>query len=152
MKFKKLLILSISLTLVFIWGHSMMSRTASGNESDSVRAFLEMIFGTESAFAKFLSRYVRKIAHFVEFAVLASQVTLYTYLYSKRNIKHLVYCVCFGPVVAAIDESIQIFSHRGSSIYDVMLDSAGYIFGFLCCYAICAAVSFSKKERKKKNV
>lgn len=40
--------------------------------------------------------------------------------------------------VAAIDETIQIFSHRGSQLQDVWLDFSGFIVGTLLLLAAVA--------------
>lgn len=146
----------IFLTLAFIWGQSCLSRELSGNESDAVRELVEELIGTESAFARFVGTYIRKIAHFTEFAILALEMTLFTYLETKKGIRELAGCVAFGPVVAIIDETIQIFSGRGSSLFDIMIDTCGYLSAFLLTsllYFVIRKTSFNIRERSKlKNV
>ncbi len=139
-------------TLLFIWGQSCMSPTASKNESDTVKMLLEELFGAETPMAVFILLYIRKIAHFTEFAMLALEMTLFTYLCTPRRGSDLLRCVLFGPLTAITDETIQIFSGRGSSIFDVAIDTTGYLFSFLLtslCYAIAYAVIKSISKRRK---
>ncbi len=144
------------MTLAFIWGQSCLSRELSGNESDAVRDLVEELIGTESAFARFVGTYIRKIAHFTEFAVLGIEMTLFIYLTTKKGICELIECVVFGPVVAIIDETIQIFSGRGSSLFDIMIDTCGYLSAFLLTsllYFIICKASLAIQERSRlKNV
>ena len=146
----------IFMTLAFIWGHSCLSREASGNESDAVRELLEGIIGTEGAFARFVGIYIRKIAHFTEFAVLGVEMTLLTYLTTKSGIRELGGCVAFGPIVAVIDETIQIFSGRGSSLFDIMIDTCGYLSAFLVTsllyFVICNTSLIIRERSRMKNV
>lgn len=156
MKAKLFFYIFILLTIAFIWGQSCLPAEVSNDESNAFREIVERILGTDSAFANFVSIYIRKIAHFTEFAVLGLEMTLFTYLCTKSRISDLIRCAYFGPVIAAIDETIQIFSGRGSSIIDVMIDTVGYIFAFLLTslfYSVIRKVVFIIRERNRsKNV
>ena len=108
-----------------------MTPSASSNESNAVRNFVARIIGSETPLALIILKYIRKIAHFTEFAILAFEMTLFTYICTRIRIADLMRCVCFGTIVAIVDETIQIFAGRGSSIFDVLIDTAGYITSFL---------------------
>ena len=101
---KKLLILLLVLLLAFIWGHSCMPPDASEDESSTVlellRPLLSLIVGAENV----TLHLVRKLAHFTEFFCLGCVLALLT---------------------GFIDETIQIFSGRGSAVSDVWLDFSG---------------------------
>ena len=123
---RRLFIILIVLTIIFIWGQSLMSPKQSGEESEAVKSFLEKVFVFENALTDFILKNVRKIAHFVEFGALGLEMTLLTLLCTLFSRRDKIYLSFFGPVVAVIDETIQKFTLRGSSFVDVLIDSAGY--------------------------
>lgn len=150
-KYCRIHILILLVALAFIWGNSLLPVPKSDAESKSVleliRPFLEFFVGKGNA----TDHLVRKIAHFVEFAVLGSQILLL--VWAKKMPAHdktqptarlvaqvLAHAVNYGFIAAFIDESIQMFSGRGNQIIDVWLDVAGVAFGaavsltFVCLY------------------
>ena len=72
-----------------------------------------------------LGHILRKLAHFTEFLSLGGLSTGLLLLLGQRKPHPLLHLLCGGFFVAAIDETIQIFSHRGSQLQDVWLDFAG---------------------------
>lgn len=74
---KKILIIISILTLIFIWGQSMLPKGQSANESgfimDLVRPFLEIFVGKGNV----TDHLVRKVAHFVEYSVLGVEFALF---------------------------------------------------------------------------
>lgn len=84
-----------------------------------------------------LSVVVRKLAHFTEFAVLGFFVMMYLLTFIP-NIKsfdfklfiRMLGCWAFCTFYAVTDEIHQMFvTDRYSSIYDVIIDSSGVLFG-----------------------
>lgn len=76
--------------------------------------------------------YVRKLAHFTEYFLLAVSVTFPLYVYGIRGIWLVITggILCVG--FAALDELHQYFVRgRGCSIRDVMIDSCGSLIGML---------------------
>ena len=67
---RRIFVLLIVLTVIFIWGQSFLSQKQSGEESEAVRSFLEKVFIFENPVTDFILKYIRKIAHFTEFGVL----------------------------------------------------------------------------------
>ena len=51
-----------------------------------------------------------------------------------------------AALTGAIDETVQIFSHRGSQVKDVVLDACGALLG-LCAAALILCI----KSRKEKS-
>ena len=119
----------IILTLALIWGHSLLGREASSEESGFVMELLEpvleMVVG-EGNVTEFL---VRKLAHFTEFFVLGLEVlTFFAYRKSLFSQAFLL-ALTHGFFAAFLDETIQIFSGRGPMIQDVWLDVSGFAVG-----------------------
>ena len=126
----------IILLVAFIWGNSCLGREESAKESGYVYEHIvkpvqEAIFKKEILSHEAL----RKCAHAFEFMCLGIAVMLFFRKY------WLSWGLCI--LVAAADETIQIFTGRGSAVRDVMIDSAGALFGVLAVY-IC--IRLTKKN------
>jgi VanZ family protein len=145
------LIALILMTLAFIFGNSLLSKEASGEESEAVSGFLEKIFPPTTAFGSFLSENIRKIAHFVEFFTLGAELGLYSCLFlndKKRGIASGA-LLCF--FVAFFDESLQILSERGAQIKDVWLDFFGSATALILCSVFAYFVSQIKSNKERRG-
>ena len=119
-----LLIVLILFTLAFIWGNSLLDREQSTEVSTGLLDFLSPLLealGLKSEDDYFL----RKLAHFDEFAVLGMELSFLLILRKRSQLKHFLVSVLLCLVVAVIDESIQFFSGRACQLSDVMLDFSG---------------------------
>lgn len=128
----------------FIWGNSFMSPEESSQFSEAVARVvlrgLTAMFGAGSGIVGFVGKYIRKIGHFLEFALLGSVGVLILFILNwlkLHNVAHIAFLV-LGVAVA--DEFIQLFSSRGSSVADVVLDFAGGITGMLMMLAIVSII------------
>jgi VanZ family protein len=126
-----LLTFLVALTVLFIWGNSCLSRETSGAQSGRITALLLRILDPKGKLdADTFHHFVRKTAHFAEFALLGAWIGgLFQRirLQSKKTFYTLpVLCVL---LVAVLDEYIQFFTGRGSAVTDVMLDFAGGLTG-----------------------
>ena len=122
------LILSILLTLFFIFSNSMKSPDRSMEESNNATDKIEEVVSPETSIGAFLSTYLRKIAHFLEFALLGYEVLLLVSFYFGLRPAYFVSSLLFGVLTAVLDETVQITSGRGSSVIDVWIDVSGYFF------------------------
>lgn len=76
--------------------------------------------------------YVRKLAHFTEYMILAITVALPLYVYGMRGIWLMLFAGAFCVGFAALDEYHQSFvAGRGPSKRDVMIDSCGVFVGII---------------------
>ena len=87
---------------------------------------------------------VRKLAHMTEYAVLAILLGALLVAWEDRNwrrpaIRWLVPAV-FCLLYATSDEIHQIFSNRGASVLDVMIDVVGALLGLCLLWGISALV------------
>ena len=151
-KLEKLLAVFIVLTLVFIWGHSVMDRELSSEESGFVMRLvtpvLELIVGRGNV----TEHMVRKLAHFCEFALLGAEMSLFFAGRKSRKREGLLLGMTHGLFAAFIDETIQIFSGRGPAISDVWIDFAGVTVGgvFLLDVLIVWIHAARRHKRNKK--
>lgn len=77
-----------------------------------------------------IHHYVRKLAHFTEYFLLACSLAIPLYVYGLRGILLVLAAglVCVG--VASSDEFHQLFVYgRGASVKDVFIDSCGAFVG-----------------------
>lgn len=119
----------ITATLVFIWTNSMETPAESSEKSQGVMKLLTPIlefFVGKGNVTEFL---VRKLAHFCEFGLLGCELSLMIILRKRQTLQWYVNAAMFAFMAAALDETIQIFADRGSSLADVWLDFAGAVTG-----------------------
>ena len=129
------------LLLTFIWGNSMLSKEASGALSGALMEKMNTAaqwMGLGEDFFSFMADkdgdgleeaydyYIRKVAHVTEFAALSA---LLRSIYEKKAYRRGLWAFCTAVLCAAVDETIQIFSQRGSQLRDVVIDAAGALLG-----------------------
>ncbi len=129
--FRIILIVFISLNLLFIFINSALPIEKSLAESEAVKDAVIDVLPEHTAVVSFVSDNIRSIAHFAEYALLGFLCTLYSMLYIKRTPVTVSYLVVAGLIIGFLDETVQIFSGRGSSIKDVWLDFSGYLTALL---------------------
>ena len=136
----------IALTLAFIWSNSMQSRAVSGGMSGSLKTWLEQLLHTE--ISEFL---LRKAAHFSEYGLLGVEFSLLLGLQhdkSGKNLqcgRNLLDFPLIGMLCAVTDETIQIFSGRGSLVSDVWIDTVGFSTGFFLTVLLFLFINHCKK-------
>lgn len=145
---KATLIFLILVTLSFIYIQSMLPREQSSKESDAVGDIVAGIVPPETKPGAFLQLNLRKVAHFLEFALLGGEITLYILLFMRRGI--VIYLsLISAPIVALLDETIQIYSGRASSIIDVLIDTSGFLTAAAIFYTVAAIVMLIRKNVNK---
>ncbi|MDD4774099.1 MAG: VanZ family protein [Eubacteriales bacterium] len=145
-----ILILIIAATVVFIFGNSLTPGEISNKTSRSLsQIILGMIDPGDKINPEFFHKFVRKSAHFVEFALLGAELMLLTLFIAPRRPLRLIFMPLFLSLMTAVtDEFLQIFTTRTSSVADVLLDYAGTAFGIAAVTAIYLVRSLVfKKER-----
>lgn len=140
---RRILLVLLILTLAFIWGHSLVPKSISADESGRTLKLLYPLLSLFLDTKDITNHFVRKMAHFTEYAVLGIELRTLIGIY-RRNGKTVLFNkeMVFVPTVlyafftAFIDETIQIFSGRGPQIADVWLD----VFGSFCCAGIVSLI------------
>ena len=143
------LLILIVITLCIIWGHSLEGPQDSSQKSQAVlehvvKPILGPIVGEENVTEYF----VRKMGHFTEFFALGLESFLLLWVRRKIRPHWIVHALCFGFLVGAADETLQMFTGRGSSLSDVWLDFAG----FAVASGLVLLVYGVKKVKFYKNV
>ena len=120
----------LAATLCFIWGNSLLSRENSAAFSGRFVELLTPVFSSLSMEGPD-EHVIRKLAHFTEYAVLGLELAALFFTNRGRSLKSVGYSALCALAVASADETIQIFSHRGAMVTDVLLDFAGALTGIL---------------------
>ena len=157
MKRKRILSLFLVFLLVFIWGNSLLSRQVSGTISDTIMEYMNAAakwLGLGEDFFTYrtdtdgdgveenTSHLVRKMAHVAEFAALAVVLWL---LREGSDKKRSGFTLGLAVLVGAIDETLQIFSHRGSQLRDVAIDAVGALLGIV----VMLLVAYQRRKNGK---
>jgi VanZ family protein len=72
---------------------------------------------------------VRKFAHLAVYSVLGMLYFVSFYGYFGKTLKTGIICVILVACFGAADETVQIFSERGASVWDVLIDTIGGVIG-----------------------
>ena len=120
----------------FIFHNSMMVADVSSALSSKVTYWLAAQLQRYGLYADFYTfhHYVRKLAHFSEFAGLGFLVTLAMEVCPLFKSRLLNFAL-FLFLVPAADETIQRFvDGRSSQYFDMLIDGGGFLFGGFVCY------------------
>ena len=156
------LVVLILANMAVIFGFSSASREESGELSEGLtrkivgllyRDFKDLPAEEQRHFMQKAHKFVRKAAHFSEFALLGLlSACLLLYISSAlRKLKlwlTLTAPAVFTLLYAISDEVHQIFSGRGPRVTDVLIDFAGALCGILLIHGIVCLVARGKKREK----
>lgn len=133
----------IFLYIGFIWSNSLQPGTDSGSLSKNITQMILDVLSYINVSFDFdaFHHFIRKLAHFSEYAILGNLVMLA--LHSKPLLKTIqLNYVLFLILPASIDESIQHFiPGRYGAITDVLIDMSGFLFGSLLVYVIVKLIN-----------
>jgi VanZ family protein len=113
---------------------------ATNNTSRIIRPLLEWLFPAADAVTLDVYHgYIRKLAHFTEYAVLAFFASR-AFWYSSQTVLRkfwFLWAFLFVVSVASLDEYNQSFNNaRTGSVYDVLIDIAGGLFTVAAFYLL----------------
>ena len=144
-EFRFVWLLAMAATVAFIFEQSTLPPAESAEASHSVADALARFFGTDTAIAALIRRYVRKLAHFAEFFLLGGLSE--GYLTRRHTVENTALQLAFGFLVASADESLQLLTGRGSLFSDVLLDSVGYLSGMLAAGLVLFPLLYYMKRK-----
>ena len=138
------------LFVCFIFGNSMQSRAESIEQSDRIVEMVEPILAPVFDHSEEkLDIFVRKSAHFLEFAALGFCLAGLTdgcrCRFWKR--KTILLPLVALMTVAVTDEVIQSFGDRSCMARDVVLDCVGGLFGLAVCCITLEVIRVLLKKR-----
>ncbi len=144
----------VGLYIWMIFRNSLMIADTSAALSTKVASRLLGILNRYGFYCDFyrFHHYVRKLAHFTEFAGLGFLVTWAMHLCPLFKSRFLNF-VLFLIAIPAIDETIQRFVEgRSSEYFDMVIDGGGFLFGGFACYVLILIIRDLFFRRKEKEV
>ena len=158
----RILLASLSLALgIWIFSNSLTSGTASSQSSAGVTKIVQDIINAitpqESIPIKVDEAFIRKAAHFCEYALFGF-LLFFTYLSfaggSNKKRRLIIVFFSVAMVWPIIDETLQLFSEgRACSVFDVLLDMSGEAFGGLTAFGLfCLCILLFGLNKNKRNV
>jgi VanZ family protein len=153
MRKRTVILWTVAIVYTFlIFNNSLQNGASSSNLSEKVTYFLLKYVhaaGFSISFDLF-HHYVRKLAHFLEYFLLA--VLVLTAVHLTMTQKKYMPLLSFWLLVPCIDESIQHFiPGRFGSLHDVCIDMAGYLTGLLFTRIIILVIQDIRKHLKQKE-
>ena len=144
----------IILTLAFIWGNSLLSRETSLQASSFVEAYIRPVLHALLGFLLAPSAIdainIRKLAHFFEFFCCWAWDNVSGYLLRRCE----TFCIVadiLPLLVAGVDESLQIVSSRGPSLFDVGIDWLGALTGVFITMLLRTLLLRCNAHRRENN-
>ncbi len=139
------------LYIYFIFSNSLQTASQSNNMSYAVTYRLMDILNHFGMYCNFdvFHHYIRKLAHFSEFALLGFLVTFSMHLCPLFKSRFLNFTVFLLGIPFA-DEMLQRLSDgRSSQVTDMLIDASGFLFGGFVCYVLFLIIKdlfFRKKK------
>ena len=119
----------------------MMPADISSGESQWFLQRIQSVFSTVGIKSNITEHFVRKSAHFTEYACLGILLMLNTIFAVKGIFKNKIAQLYIGLLVPVIDESIQLFAEgRSGMITDVWIDYSGAMTGMAAALLVCTMV------------
>ena len=143
----------VALYIWMIFRNSLMIADASAALSAKVANYLIRILNRYGFYIEFnlFHHYVRKLAHFSEFAGLGFLVTWAMQMCPLFKSRFLNF-VLFLVAIPAIDETIQRYvDGRSGEYFDMLIDGGGFLFGGLVCYVLFLIIKDLFFQKKGKN-
>ncbi len=142
----------LAAVLCFIWGNSLLDGGASRKLSSAVTEFIRPIyelFTDDPVTDSTLHAFIRKAAHFLEFAAIAVAASLLLWrLRGEYPAQNLVYVLSGSLFIAVTDEYIQCFSPgRSSSVRDIVIDFWGAAVGALIVFGVVFLIRMINKAK-----
>jgi len=99
-----------------------------------------------------INHVVRKMAHFMEFAVLAATVEFHNWIHKRKGVHLILLSIGITVLYAVSDEFHQLFvPGRSGEVKDVLIDSAGASTGALFFYLLILLYENKKTENLPKS-
>lgn len=153
MKQKKIKILRIFLLiLIIVWAYIVFNLSSQNGDNSSglSRKVVEFFTKNEDIIEK-VEPYVRKLAHFSEYALGGTLFILLFSTYEWTDKRKITTSVLLGIWYAITDELHQLMvPGRNGAIFDVYLDTLGFATG-VCIMLIIIKLCELLSKRKKVN-
>lgn len=137
----------------FIFSNSLKTAAESGEMSGGFLSFVNNILMHISPNLALTEHFIRKSAHFCEFAFLGILLALAVSIYGdKFRFLHILIPALAAFSVASVDEFLQLFSDgRSCQFSDVLLDFSGASTGLLAVHLIFFLIRNRRKRHSRRT-
>ena len=143
-----MILIIFSFIIIFLFSNQNGDNSSSLSQG-LIRNVLKIFIKNEENLNQaigFLEPIVRKLAHFSIYAFLGVWEMAFMETYKLKSNKKILICLIVGFLYALSDEFHQSFiGERNASILDVLIDSAGVLFGI---YMVRLILILNKKKDK----
>lgn len=139
------------LAIGFIFSNSLEPREVSNDRSTEIVDEVKPIIDPQDTIPRgTFNHYVRKSAHFLEFAALGfCLMGLTDAIGRKHRIPRIPMALLAALLIASTDETLQFFAvERGPGVKDVLIDCSGAACGLLL---MLLCLKIEKDIREKQN-
>ncbi len=150
-------LVTVSIMLI-IFFYSAKTATQSSAQSDPIAQVVysivvpddtEITVEQKADIMQSIQLFVRKMAHFLVFAALGFSFYASLTTHFLGTTKKFVLSQIFSSAYAASDEFHQLFVQgRAGRVSDILLDSAGALFGILLCFAMVCVIKLIRKGKE----
>lgn len=135
--------------ICFIFGNSLASADDSSARSGRLVALINSLMCGLGIELEVTQHFVRKTAHFTEFAALGALSTVTVYLYTHKRRASALIAAGIGLLTAVCDELIQMFSSgRSCELRDMLIDFSGAALAALTVFLILKVVERKREGNK----
>ncbi len=121
--------------IVFIFSNSMQIADVSSVASGRALTLMRKVFtrlGMPGLASHITMHFIRKLAHFCEYALEGFLLMLCLRVYTRHFFKHVSWPMLGGLLTALTDETIQLFvPGRSGQVTDIWIDFSGVMTGLL---------------------
>lgn len=152
--FRVIFTVALIACIMFIFHNSLENGAESSARSQAVMVMVN------NALAKLhlgplSEHFVRKAAHFSEFALEGFLLMLCIRVYTRHFVRHMSWPLLGGMSTALMDETIQLHSaNRTSSVVDVWIDMSGVVAGLVLALIILLVIrgltAFARVEQENR--
>lgn len=138
--FRVIFTIALLACIAYIFRNSLQTGAESSLRSQAVMMKVNETLGRVHL-GPLSEHLIRKIAHFLEFAMEGFLLMLCLRVYTAHFVRHMSWPLLIGMGTALMDETIQLFiPNRTSMVTDVWIDMLGVVAGLLVALIILLIV------------
>ncbi|HIZ41549.1 MAG TPA: VanZ family protein [Candidatus Gemmiger excrementigallinarum] len=152
--FRVIFTIALLACIAYIFRNSLQTGAESSLRSQAVMMKVNETLGRVHL-GPLSEHLIRKIAHFLEFAMEGFLLMLCLRVYTAHFVRHMSWPLLIGMGTALMDETIQLFiPNRTSMVTDVWIDMLGVVAGLLVALIILLIVrvvmAFARIKRENR--
>lgn len=154
--FRVIFTIALCASIAYIFRNSLQTGAESSLRSQAITQTVNEVLGKVHV-DPVPEHTIRKLAHFLEFALEGFLLMLCLRVYTARFVRHMSWPLLIGMSTALMDETIQLFTpNRSSQVTDVWIDMVGVVAGLFVALMILLIVrvvmAFARIEQENRTL